>query len=116
MPQVTGYFSDINSIIGGKFAVGVYSNGTTCATLLKPPALVQYTWLAAASYDHDGTKAFTKSGLWNMLQMGPTDIPASLLPSWKSSGCPPWTIDLCFANGDDIGSFIPNPPAAAADV
>jgi hypothetical protein len=113
MPQVTKYFQDINSTIGGKFNIGVYSNGTTCATLLGPPKLVKYTWLAAASYQHDGTMAFFNSGLWNMIQMGPVDIPASLLPSWKAPGCPKWTIDQNFASGDDIGSFIPNPPAGA---
>jgi hypothetical protein len=110
MPQVTKYFTDINSTIAGKFDIGVYSNGTTCATLLGPPKLVKYTWLAAASYTHDGTMDFFNSGLWNMIQMGPVDIQASLLPSWKAPGCPKWTIDQNFANGDDIGSFIPNPP------
>jgi hypothetical protein len=112
MPQVTQYFKDINATIAGKFDIGVYSNGTTCATLIKPPKLVKYTWLAAASYTHDGTTAFFKTGLWTMLQMGPTDIPASLLPNWKTPGAIKWTIDLDFANGD-IGSFIPNPPPSA---
>jgi hypothetical protein len=110
MPEVTQYFSDINTTIAGRFDIGVYSNGTTCTTLLGPPKLVKYTWLAAASYTHDGNKDFLKSCRWNMLQMGPTDILASQLPSWKAPGVPNWTIDLNFPNGNDIGSFIANPP------
>ena len=109
MSQITPYFTEISATINGKFDIGIYSNGTPCAAL-KKAGLVKYTWLAAASYSHDGTMDFFKSGLWTMLQMGPTDIKASLLPSWQMPQTPKWEIDLDFANGE-FGSFIANPPA-----
>jgi hypothetical protein len=111
MPQVRQYFADINATIAGKFDIGVYSNGTTCATLLGLPRLVKYTWLAAASYTHDGTWDFYTSGLWTLVQVGLLDINTNLLPgSWPQRPTP-WTLDVNFANGD-FGSFMANPPAA----
>jgi hypothetical protein len=115
MPQVIQYFNDINATIAGKFDIGVYSNGTTCATLLGPPKLVKYTWLAFASYAHDGTWDFYVSGLWTIAQMGPTDIKTSLIPSsWQvAPGTDPqWKIDIDLVQGP-FGSFMANPPAAA---
>lgn len=112
MPQVTQYFADINSTIAGKFDIGVYSNGTTCATLLGPPKLVKYTWLTAASYSHDGTLDFYASGLWTIAQVGPLDIATKNLVSWKiAPKVAPWKIDINCVNGS-IGSFIANPPTS----
>jgi hypothetical protein len=111
MPQITNYFADIKNTIAGKFEIGIYSNGTPCAALLRA-GLVKYTWVAAASYLHDGTWDFYASGLWTIAQIGPLDIKTWLLPNWAAANAPKWTIDVDFANGP-FGSFIPNPPAAA---
>jgi hypothetical protein len=113
MSQITTYFQDINKTIAGKFDIGIYSNGTPCAALLKAH-LVKYTYLAAASYSHDGTLDFYLSGLWTIAQVGPTDIKTWLLPSWQIGANPPqWKIDVDIANGP-CGSFIANPPTLQA--
>jgi hypothetical protein len=109
MPQITAYFTDIKNAIGGKFDLGIYSNGTPCGALLQA-GLVKHTWVAAASYTHDGTWDFYASGLWSVAQVGPLDIKAASLASWKvAPPIPNWEIDVNFANGD-FGSFIANPP------
>ena len=109
MLQITGYFTDIKNTIAGKFDIGIYSNGTPCGALLQA-GLVKYTWLAAASYSHDGTWDFYASGLWTLAQVGPLDIKTELLPSWQvAPSVPKWTIDVNFANGN-FGSFMANPP------
>jgi hypothetical protein len=112
MPQVIQYFKDINATIAGKFDIGVYSNGTTCAALRGPPQLVKYTWLAMASYTHDGTWDFYTTGLWSIAQVGPLDIQTWLIPSWPvSEAVCKWKIDTDFVQGD-FGSFIANPPTS----
>src|SRR5258707_57622 len=35
MPQIKTYFTDIKNAIGGKFDIGIYSNGTPCGALLQ---------------------------------------------------------------------------------
>jgi len=111
IPQITTYFTNIKNTIAGKFDIGIYSNGTPCGALLKA-GLVKYTWVAAASYLHDGTWDFYSSGLWTLAQVGPLDIPTDQLPSWQIAPNPPkWTIDVNFANGN-FGSFMANPPMA----
>jgi Domain of unknown function (DUF1906) len=110
MQQITTYFTNIKNTIAGKFDIGIYSNGTPCGAL-RQAGLVKYTWLAAASYSHDGTWDFYASNLWTLAQVGPTDINTQLIPSWQiASNVPKWTIDVNFANGD-FGSFMANPPA-----
>jgi hypothetical protein len=111
MAQITTYFNNIKNTIGGKFDIGIYSNGTPCGALLQAN-LVKYTWLAAASYIHDGTWDFYASGLWTLAQVGPLDIKTTMLTSWQiASNVPKWEIDVDFAKGD-FGSFIANPPTS----
>jgi hypothetical protein len=110
MGQITNYFTTIKNTIGGKFDIGIYSNGTPCGALLQA-GWVKYTWLAAASYTHDGTWDFYASGLWTIAQVGPLDIKTDQLPSWKvAAHVPKWEIDVDFAKGN-FGSFVANPPA-----
>ncbi|HUI15117.1 MAG TPA: glycoside hydrolase domain-containing protein [Xanthobacteraceae bacterium] len=109
IPQITAYFKDIKNTIAGKFDIGIYSNGTPCGALLQA-GLVKYTWLAAASYAHDGTWSFYASGLWTLAQVGPLDIVTQDIPSWRIPPKAPWTIDVNFAKGN-FGSFTANPPA-----
>jgi hypothetical protein len=108
--KITAYFKNIKNTIAGKFDIGIYSNGTPCGALLQA-GLVKYTWLAAASYTHDGTWDFYASGLWTLAQVGPLDIDTTKLTSWKiAPHVPSWTIDVNFAKGN-FGSFMANPPA-----
>jgi hypothetical protein len=111
MSQIRTYFTDIKNTIAGKFDIGIYSNGTPCGALLQA-GLAKYTWVAAASYTHDGTWDFYASGLWSVAQVGPLDIKTAMLASWKiAPNVPKWQIDVNFAKGN-FGSFIANPPAA----
>jgi Domain of unknown function (DUF1906) len=110
MGQITTYFKDIEKAIAGKFDIGIYSNGTPCR-VLKKAGLVKYTWLAAASYTHDGTWDFYTSGLWTLAQAGPLDINTNLMPKSWPAMAQPWTLDVNFANGD-FGSFMANPPTS----
>jgi hypothetical protein len=108
--QITTYFKAIKTTIAGNFDIGIYSNGTACGALLQS-GLVKYTWLAAASYGHDGTWDFYASGSWTIAQVGPLDIKTWVIPSWQIAPHPPrWEIDVDFVKGD-FGSFIANPPA-----
>jgi hypothetical protein len=110
MAQIQTYFTAIKNTIAGKFDVGIYSNGTPCGALLQA-GLVKYTWLAAASYAHDGTWDFYSSGHWTIAQVGPLDIKTWLIPSWQiAPHVPKWKVDVDFANGN-FGSFLANPPA-----
>jgi Domain of unknown function (DUF1906) len=114
MGQITTYFADIKKTIAGQFKIGIYSNGTPCR-VLKAAGSVDYTWLAAASYSHDGTWDFYTSGLWTLAQVGPLDINTNLIPgSWPHMKNP-WTLDVNIPNGQ-FGSFIANPPPANAPV
>ncbi|KJC51675.1 hypothetical protein UP09_01935 [Bradyrhizobium sp. LTSP885] len=111
LPRISTYFTDIKRTIGGKFDIGIYSNGTPCGSLLQA-GLVKYTWLAAASYGHDGTWDFYSSGLWTIAQVGPLDIKTWKIPSWKvAPKAPRWEIDVDFAK-NEFGSFLANPPVA----
>ena len=110
MLQITNYFTDIKNAIGGKFDIGIYSNGTPCGALMQAGS-VKYTWLAAASYEHDGTWDFYASGLWTIAQVGPLDIKTWDIPSWQvAPRVPRWEIDVDFAKAE-FGSFLANPPA-----
>jgi hypothetical protein len=63
--KITPYFTNIKNTIGGKFDIGIYSNGTPCGALLQA-GLVKYTWVAAASYTHTELGTFMRavSGRW----------------------------------------------------
>ena len=73
MKQVSNYFADIKKTLAGNFKIGIYSNGTPCRVLQKEGA-VDFTWVTAASYSHDGTWDYYTEGLWTLAQIGPLDI------------------------------------------
>lgn len=82
LQSIRDYFKAINSTIGNKFAIGIYSNGIPCQAM-RAEGLCQYTWLTAASYSHFGTQEFFSTGLWSLAQVAPVDIKTD---AWQKNG------------------------------
>ncbi len=66
------YFSGIGSILGQRYAVGVYSNGVICGGLLNAQ-LCRYARLSASA-SFEGIAQFYASGRWSLAQKTPVDI------------------------------------------
>ncbi len=66
------YFSGIASVIGQRYAVGVYSNGVICEALLDAQ-LCRYAWLSAST-SFEGSAQFYAGGRWALAQKVPVDI------------------------------------------
>jgi hypothetical protein len=96
LPQLRQYFSGIKDAVAGKYAIGVYSDGTVCQAMAEE-GFCRYTWLTAASYSFEGTKDFFASGRWSLAQLAPLDLHPD---DWKGR-----KIDINCANGD-FGSFL----------
>jgi Domain of unknown function (DUF1906) len=99
LPEIRNYFTAIRNKIAGKFEIGIYSNGVPCRAMLQE-GYCKYTWLAAASYAHKGTKEFFASGLWTLAQVAPTDM----TDHWNNR-----KIDINVSNtavNKDFGSFL----------
>jgi hypothetical protein len=71
LAAIRKYFNGVQQSIGSKYALGVYSNGLVCETLLDE-GICSYTWLSA-SKAFAGTRDFYRSGRWNLSQMTPLD-------------------------------------------
>lgn len=94
LPRIRDYFSGVTSVVGGKYAIGVYGDGIVCKTLLEEQ-ICKFTWLAAASHSFEGTKDFFASGQWSVAQLPPLDIKKD----WGGLD-----IDINCPNGD-FGAF-----------
>ena len=71
LPAIRKYFEGVKELIGATYQLGVYSDGIVCETLLDE-GICTYTWLSA-SLGFEGSKAFLKSGRWNIFQKTPLD-------------------------------------------
>jgi hypothetical protein len=69
LPGIRKYFKGVKEAIGGSYQLGVYSDGIVCKTLLDEK-ICTYTWLSA-SLGFEGSRAFLKSGRWNIFQKTP---------------------------------------------
>jgi Domain of unknown function (DUF1906) len=72
LPGIRKYFSGVQSVIGAKYQLGVYSDGVVCQALLDE-GICKYTWLSAST-SFEGSKDFYRSGRWNLFQQVPTDL------------------------------------------
>jgi hypothetical protein len=63
---IKDYIGGIRDGLGGKYKVGVYSDGVVCDALLAA-GLCEYTWLSASS-SFEGSKEFYQSGKWSLAQ------------------------------------------------
>jgi hypothetical protein len=103
LPGIRKYFAGVQQAIGGKYELGVYSNGLVCETLLDE-GICTYTWLSA-SKSFAGTRDFYRTGRWNLSQTTPLD------QNWSGL-----SVDVDEAK-DDFGAFSVTggaPPAAGA--
>ncbi|MDR6609071.1 DUF2272 domain-containing protein [Pseudomonas synxantha] len=66
LPGIMEYVRGIKECFGGRYKVGVYSNGVVCEALLEAELCV-YTWLSASS-SFEGTKEFYASKRWSIAQ------------------------------------------------
>ena len=64
--------SGIGSVIGQRYAVGVYSNGVICEALLNAQ-LCRHAWLSASTA-FEGSAQFYASRRWALAQQTPVDI------------------------------------------
>lgn len=101
LPAIRKYFKGVQSVLGGKYAIGVYGNGVVCSTLLKE-AVVKYTWLSAASTSFEGTCAIFGKKLWDLAQVPPLDF------DWYGLSIDR-NIDNPKRNDADFGSFMVTP-------
>jgi hypothetical protein len=99
LSAIRKYFAGIQQVIGTKYALGVYSNGLVCETLLDE-GVCSYTWLSA-SKAFAGTRDFYRTGRWNLAQTTPLD------QNWNGL-----SVDVDEAK-DDFGAFaVTGAPAA----
>ncbi|HEY4987786.1 MAG TPA: DUF1906 domain-containing protein [Bradyrhizobium sp.] len=91
LPAIRKYFDGVRQAIGGKYQLGVYSDGLVCETLLDE-GVCTYTWLSA-SKSFAGTRDFYRTGRWNLAQTTPLD------QNWNGL-----SVDVDEAK-DDIGAF-----------
>jgi peptidoglycan hydrolase-like protein with peptidoglycan-binding domain len=66
LPGVKDYFHGIKQVLGGKYKIGVYSDGIVCDALLSSGAC-EYAWLSAST-SFPGSKEFDRSGKWALAQ------------------------------------------------
>lgn len=70
--RVTTYFTAIKAAIGGKYRIGVYGSGRTCAAMLDV-GLAELAWLAQ-SKGWAGYSDFLASNRWSLAQRMPQTI------------------------------------------
>jgi hypothetical protein len=71
LPGIRNYCEGVKEVFGAYYQIGVYSDGIVCKTLLDE-GICTYTWLSA-SLSFEESRAFLKSGRWNIFQRTPLD-------------------------------------------
>ena len=66
VPGIQNYYSGLKQVLGGKYKLGVYSDGVVCDALLSGGAC-DYAWLSAST-SFPGSKDFDRSGRWALAQ------------------------------------------------
>src|SRR5258708_53161 len=66
MPGIKNYYSGLKQVLGGKYKLGVYSDGVVCDALLSSGAC-EYAWLSASTA-FPGSREFDRSGRWAVAQ------------------------------------------------
>ena len=66
VPGIKSYYSGLRQVLGGKYKLGVYSDGVVCDALLSSGAC-EYAWLSASTA-FPGSKDFDRSGKWALAQ------------------------------------------------
>ena len=66
VPGIKNYFGGLKQVLGGKYKLGVYSDGVVCDALLSSGAC-EYAWLSASTA-FPGSKEFDRSGRWALAQ------------------------------------------------
>jgi peptidoglycan hydrolase-like protein with peptidoglycan-binding domain len=66
VPGIKKYFGGLRQVLGGKYKLGVYSDGIVCDALLSSGAC-EYAWLSAST-SFPGSKDFDHSGKWALAQ------------------------------------------------
>ncbi|MFO1098517.1 MAG: DUF4347 domain-containing protein [Xanthobacteraceae bacterium] len=104
------YFSQVNSVFDSftindhHYKVGVYGSGFVASTLVND-GYVDYTWLAQAAYNWQGTSSYNS---WNIAQVGTTDsltVPMSNVdPNSRIQAGNLLGVDIDVAKGD-FGAF-----------
>ncbi|MDP3739078.1 MAG: DUF1906 domain-containing protein [Hyphomonadaceae bacterium] len=91
---IIAYFEDVKRAFEGSgIAVGVYSNGCICNTILER-GLADYFWLSGST-GHSGTQAFYNTGKWTIFQNALDVTPAQV----------GYAIDADLANSATNGYF-----------
>ena len=99
LPGIRDYFSGVASAVGGKYALGVYSDGIVCKTLLDE-GICAKAWLSA-SMGFEGSRDFQRSNRWSIWQKTPIDV----TDGWNGL-----SVDFDDVNGD-FGAFVVPVPA-----
>jgi hypothetical protein len=74
---VVAYFEDVKRAFEGSgYAVGVYSNGCLCNSVMEK-GLASYAWLSGST-GHSGTQAFYNTGKWTLFQNALDITPSAL--------------------------------------
>jgi peptidoglycan hydrolase-like protein with peptidoglycan-binding domain len=66
VPGIKSYYSGLRQVLGGKYKLGVYSDGVVCDALLSS-GTCEYAWLSASTA-FPGSKGFDRSGKWALAQ------------------------------------------------